>query len=176
MTRTATARKADEEEDSSEAANLKHDLALQRLLKESHLINPENPTTAGPEGKSRLQALDLRLQDLGAKKALAEQTKMPLAHRRGIQAKAAGREVSRRKEAAENGVILERKKGKLTARVGGGGGDVGGGGAERRERGIGNPSVGKFRGGTLRLSSRDVKSIEGPKQRGGGGRGRGRRR
>lgn len=85
---------------------------------------------------------------------------MPIAHRKGIVAKAAGREATRRKEAVENGIILE--KAKLAARP-----------EQRRERGIAAPGVGKFRGGTLKLSSRDVKSIEGPKQRMGG---KGRRR
>lgn len=136
---------------------MKHDLALQRLLKESHLLDPSSykGTTAAPEGKGRLKALDLRLQDLGAKKTATEQVKMPLAHRKGIVAKAAGREVSRRKEAVENGIILERAK--QIAKP-----------EKRRERGIGAPEVGKFRSGTLKLSSNDVKAIQGPKQRTGG--------
>ena len=111
-----------------------------------------------PEGKGRIKALDLRLQDLGAKPSLSEQVKMPLAHRKGIQAKAANRESSRRKEATENGIILE--KAKFTGKV-----------EKRRERGVDGPSIGKFRGGTLKLSSRDVRSIEGPK-RSAGGKGR----
>ena len=80
---------------------------------------------------------------------------MPIAHRKGIVAKAASREASRRKEAVENGIILERVK--MAAKP-----------EQRRERGVDAPGVGKFRGGTLKLSKGDVKAIEGPKQRMGG--------
>ena len=140
-------------DDSSEAANLKHDLALQRLLKESQLLDPGSfkGSTAVPEGKSRLKALELRMKDLGAKDSLSQQQKMPLSHRRGIMAKASDREERRRKEAAENGVILERAKAR--AQVG-----------KRRERSVGGPALGKFKGGTLKLSSKDVRAIEGPRQ------------
>ncbi|KAI6793720.1 hypothetical protein KC332_g17316 [Hortaea werneckii] len=149
------------EEEASESANLKHDLALQRLLKESHLLDPSSfdGTNTAPEGKSRLKALDMRLQDLGAKKGTLEQEKMPLSHRKGIKAKAANREVARRKDAAENGIILEKAKATK-------------GPERRRERGVGAPSVGKFKGGTLQLSSRDVKSMERPRQAQGGKKGK----
>ncbi|KAK4548557.1 hypothetical protein LTR36_009467 [Oleoguttula mirabilis] len=149
--------KVDSADDAKEGDNLKQDLALQRLLKESHLLDSSSlqGPTAAPEGKGRLKALELRLQDLGAKKPATEQVRMPLAHRKGIAAKATGREAARRKEAVENGIILE--KAKLAARP-----------EKHRERGVIAPGVGKFRGGTLKLSSRDVKSIEGPQQRMGG--------
>ena len=140
------------EEDSAESANLTNDLALQRLLKESHLLDPSafKGTVSAPEGKGRLKVLDLRLQDLGAKQSITQQEKMPLSHRRGIASKAAEREGKRRKEAAENGVVLE--KANFTLKTGG----------KRREKGTGGPTVGKFRGGMLKLSSRDVRSIQGP--------------
>lgn len=108
--------------------------------------------------------MDLRIKDLGAKKAILEQEKMPMAFRKGIAAKAAAREASRRKEATENGIILERARA-----TGVKGGKVG---EKRRERGMGGPGVGKFQGGTLRLSQRDVRAIEGPKKRDGGKKGR----
>ncbi|TKA78052.1 hypothetical protein B0A55_02124 [Friedmanniomyces simplex] len=148
-------------DDEAETSNLKHDLALQRLLKESHLLDRSSTasSTMAPEGKTRVKALDLRLRDLGAKKSLLEQEKMPLAHRKGIKAKAAGREVTRRKEAVENGVVLEKVK--MASQP-----------QKRRERGVGAPSIGKFRGGTLKLSSHDVKSIERSRQQGGSGKGR----
>jgi hypothetical protein len=145
---------ADHEEDASETANLKNDLALQRLLKESHLLDPSTfkGKVSVPEGKSRLKSLDLRLQDLGAKKSVSEQQNMPLSHRKGIAAKVTDREERRRKQAAENGVVLEKARSAIKT-------------AKRRERSVGGPTVGKFNGGTLKLSSRDVKSIQGPKQR-----------
>jgi hypothetical protein len=77
---------------------------------------------------------------------------MPLAHRRGINAKVVMREEVRRKEAQENGIILERaskvKRNDTT----------------RRDRGIGTPAVGRFTGGTLKLSRKDIHEINGPRQ------------
>jgi hypothetical protein len=101
------------------------------------------------------------LQALGSKTSIYKQENMPLAHRRGILSKQAERESTRRKEARENGIILERAKSK----------DKFGG---KRDRGVGGPGVGKFSGGTLTLSKKDIMDIEGPKKSfGGGGRGGG---
>ena len=93
-----------------------------------------------------------------------------MSHRRGIVAKQSEREEKRRKEAKENGIILEK------ARMGTKKGSDG-----KRDRGVGAPGVGKFSGGTLKLSKKDIFDIEGPRKsasgRGGrgGGRGRGKR-
>ena len=77
---------------------------------------------------------------------------MPLAQRRGIKAKAAEKEESRRRTAQQNGVILEKDvKGKRKDH-------------SKRQRGIGAPSVGKFQGGMLKLSKRDVAEIEGSRK------------
>ena len=67
------------------------------------------------------------------------------------------REERRRREARENGVVLEKV------------GKTGTGKRERRERSVGGPSVGKFRGGTLKLGRKDLESIQG--RGSGGGRG-----
>jgi hypothetical protein len=85
---------------------------------------------------------------------------MPPSHRKGIVAKKKEKEEFRRREARENGIILEKvsMKGR-------------GGGERKRERGVGGPGVGKLVGGTLRLSKKDIYDIEGPKGRGGGGKG-----
>lgn len=89
-----------------------------------------------------------------------------MSHRKGIMSKQSEREEKRRREARENGVILEKVKGGTKGQKEG-----------RRDRGIGGPGVGKFSGGTLRLSKKDIFDIEGPKKefssRGGRGRGRG---
>ncbi|EXJ80419.1 hypothetical protein A1O1_08564 [Capronia coronata CBS 617.96] len=151
---------ADDEEDAAETLNLKHDLDLQRLLKESHLL--EEAKASSTLGSHRHKALDMRLQALGAKGSIFHQEKMPLTHRRGIITKATTREAVRRKEARENGIILERPTGKSNNS------------RARRERGVDVPAVGKFRGGTLKLSRRDVADIQGPSRSGGRGR-RGRR-
>ena len=93
---------------------------------------------------------------------------MPMAHRKGIIAKQSKREDTRRREARENGIILEKAKMK---KINDG----------KRDRGVGAPGVGKFTGGTLKLSKKDISDIEGPRRssagRGGrgGGRGRGKR-
>ena len=138
------------EESASDAANLKKDLALQRLLKESHLLEPQSSLSVS--GKYRHKALDLRLQDLGAKSSIYAQHNMPMAHRKGIIAKAVEKDEARRREAHENGIILEKavktKKG----------------GAARRERALGIPAVGRFQGGMLKLSKKDVAEIQGPKK------------
>ncbi|KAE8446699.1 hypothetical protein EG329_011743 [Mollisiaceae sp. DMI_Dod_QoI] len=152
-----------EDDDPSEAANLKKDLALQRLLAESHLLeSSKNPTLSG---SNRHKATDLRLQALGSKTSILTQEKMPMSHRRGIIAKQNEKEEKRRTEARENGIILE--KAKMKKRNDG-----------KRDRGVGAPGVGKFTSGTLKLSKRDIFDIEGPKRsssgRGGRGSGRGR--
>src|ERR1700742_4685515 len=92
----------------------------------------------------------MRMQSLGSKGAMFHQEKMPLVHRRGILAKAAARDTSRRKEAQANGIILDKATGQTRTRQ------------LRRKRGVDVPAVGKFRGVTLRLSKRDVLDIQGP--------------
>ncbi|EYE93442.1 uncharacterized protein EURHEDRAFT_460161 [Aspergillus ruber CBS 135680] len=134
----------DEEDKATDATNLKNDLALQRLLKESHLL--DSASELAPTGKNRHKALDMRMQSLGANASLYDQ-KMPSAHRRGIKTKAATKEDKRRREAKENGIILEKPASKKQTSN------------KRRERGVGGPSVGKFTGGTLNLSQRDINSI-----------------
>jgi hypothetical protein len=100
---------------------------------------------------------------------------MPVAMRRGIEEKKRSTEEKRRKQAKENGIILEvatgSGKGKDGPRMGGMKSNKEEG---RRERGIGVPAVGRFSGGTLTLSKKDVFAIEGPKKMSGrGGRARG---
>lgn len=75
-----------------------------------------------------------------------------MTHRRGIVAKQEEKESRRRKEAKENGIILEKVKMGRKASDG------------RRERGVGAPAIGKFSGGTLKLSKKDIFDIEGPKR------------
>ncbi|KAL4942125.1 hypothetical protein BDV06DRAFT_222460 [Aspergillus oleicola] len=150
----------DDEDKDAESMNLKNDLALQRLLKESHLL--ESASDLAPTGKNRHKALDLRMQELGAKKSLYHQQKMPSSMRKGIKAKAVLKEDKRRREARENGIILEKPAPKKQI------------GSERRERGVGGPSIGKFAGGTLNLSKRDIAQVQASRRGGGRSRGRGR--
>lgn len=134
-----------------EAANLKNDIALHRLLKESHLLDPQS--TLSLSVQNRHKALDLRLQEVGSKSSIHAQRKMPMAQRKGIAQKALGREERRRKEAKQNGIVLEAPAKRKLKSEG------------RRQRSIGTPNVGRFKGGMLTLSKRDVATIEGPKRR-----------
>jgi hypothetical protein len=83
-----------------------------------------------------------------------------MSHRKGIESKSAYKEEVRRREARENGIILEKPSKKKDDKSN-----------VRRERGIGGPAIGKFAGGTLRLSHRDVMAVQGPKRIGGKSRG-----
>ncbi|KAL2368623.1 hypothetical protein RJ035_007761, partial [Blastomyces gilchristii] len=162
-TKTLGAAGATTEDQAMDAENLKNDLALQRLLKESHLL--DSADDLNPTGAKRHRAIDLRMQSAGAKSSIFSQTKMPMSHRKGIIGKASKKEEARRREAKENGIILEKPSFSTVGKKQSG---SGGGSAMRRERGIGGPSIGKFTGGTLRLSKKDISDIQGP---GKGGRG-----
>ncbi|KAI9894465.1 MAG: hypothetical protein M1814_003223 [Vezdaea aestivalis] len=152
--------KEDEEDEASEAANLKNDLSLQRLLQESHLLDSSLNLTSANRRRATLS----RLQTLGVKKSMLGHAKMPMSHRLGIDRKKAEVEEKRRKEARENGIILERKTKEKEKRA-------------HRDRGVGDPSVGKFKGGTLSLSRRDIAEIERANRSGRDrGRGKGHRR
>jgi hypothetical protein len=177
--------------DEDSADLLRNDLALQRLLSEAHLLNPTkashsllgNTDSDGDRtahtGHNRLLATDLRLAALGSRASIYKQQRMPMAHRKGIEGAKATREAKRRREAKENGIILERP----IAPTGGGGkkNKSGGGGTSisRRERAVAvdAPAVGRMRDGMLRLSKRDVAEIQGDgRGRGGGGKMKKRRR
>jgi hypothetical protein len=148
------------DEEVSETLNLKHDLDLQRLLKESHMLEEAKASSALES--YRHKATDLRLQALGgSKSSIFTQQKMPMIHRKGIAAKSETRETLRRKEAKENGVVLEKLVDPVQGRI-------------KRDRGVDKPSLGKFQGGTLKLSKGDVASIQGSSQR-SAGRKKGRR-
>jgi hypothetical protein len=152
---------------------LANDLALQRLLSESSLLSkaapnpmfyPSSDTNSNPAsrpfaaGKLRLATTDLRLQALGSKTSLLKQAKMPMGMRKGINAAVAGKEAKRRREAKENGIVLEREEKK----------DAGGRSGGRREGDVDAPAVGRLRGAQLTLSKRDIMSIQGPPTGGGG--------
>lgn len=109
------------------------------------------------------------MQALGAKTSILKQDKMPMAHRKGMISKQREKEEKRRREARENGIVLE--KAKIAKRPS----------ESKRDRGVGGPGVGKFSNGMLKLSKKDIFDIEGPKRttasRGrNGGKGRGGKR
>ncbi|KAK8076564.1 hypothetical protein PG994_003836 [Apiospora phragmitis] len=193
---TTTVQPATKQQSSKKAADedtttlLRDDLALQRLLTESHLFS-SNFGSAGAassgtqhEGRNRHKATDLRLAALGSKDSIYKQAKMPMSHRKGIIAAAERREDRRRREARENGIVLERAtagvhegwtglKGKNSKSSSA----SGGGGSRKREAAVDAPAVGKLRNGLLQLSKKDIREIEGSGGGGGrGGRGGGKKR
>lgn len=151
---------------------LKQDLELRRLIAESHLLAPSHGSTspfassvvhggatepkAFTAGRTRQRATDMRLQALGSKGSILKQEKMPMNMRKGMVAAAEGREAKRRREAKENGVILEKSGGS-----GGGNGKAAKKKQRPRERGVDGPAVGRMKGAELRISDRDVRKIEG---------------
>ncbi|KAK0389356.1 hypothetical protein NLU13_2931 [Sarocladium strictum] len=141
---------------------LAQDLELRRLISESHLLAPKptfttNITTSTTSnepklfasGRTRRKATDLRLQALGSKGSIYKQEKMPMNMRKGMVAARALTEAKRRREAKENGVVLEREVGgkKVKRKV-------------RRDDSVDMPGIGRMKGAQLRISERDVKSIE----------------
>ncbi|CEI39419.1 unnamed protein product [Fusarium venenatum] len=95
---------------------LAQDLELRRLIAESHLLAPTisaSGVTVAPKafaaGRTRQKATDMRVQALGSKVSIHKQEKMPMNMRKGIVAAADAREAKRRREAKENGIILERE-------------------------------------------------------------------
>lgn len=105
-------------------------------------------SSLAPQGRNRHKALDIRQQALGSKSSMYHQKNMPLAQRKGILAKSAERDTNRRREAKENGVILEKAT-KSKSRE------------PKRQREIGAPTVGKFSRGMLTLSKKDLSDIVG---------------
>lgn len=147
---------------------LANDLELQRLINESHILSASNPfnsigsrsSTANGgsggktfvEGRTRTLTTDLRLQQLGSKESILKQRRMPMGMRKGINAAKGAKEEKRRREARENGIILEKEdKGK------------GGGKRSKTRRGdmpVDMPGMGIFKGGELKLSKREVRAVE----------------
>lgn len=104
------------------------------------------------------------MQALGAKGSVLEQEKMPMNMRKGIKKASETYEQKRRREARENGIILEKASGK------------GKGNVKKRsggDRPVDMPGIGKMRGAQLTISSREIRSMENSGPVGRGGRGMG---
>lgn len=168
---------------------LANDLELQRLISESHILSASNPfnsvgrasATGGAEGdkaaflegRTRKLTTDLRLQKLGSKGSIFAQQKMPMGMRKGISAARTAKEEARRREARENGIILEKAAGGTGAGKKGKQRSKSRGGVE-----VDMPGMGRFKNGELRLSKSEVKAVEmeGMRMDNGGKRRRRRRR
>ncbi|GAB1320494.1 pre-rRNA processing and 40S ribosomal subunit assembly [Madurella fahalii] len=168
----------DQPEDS--AAFLANDLALQRLIAESHILSAAggnashwqsqhaastaSNTRAFSAGRTAHKTTDMRVQALGAKESILTQAKMPMTMRKGIVTTAASKEEKRRREARENGIILEREVKKVKTKKKG-----------RGDRPVDLPAVGRMRGAELRVSAREARAIA-ASGRGAGGKGKMKRR
>ncbi|KAI0416723.1 hypothetical protein F5X98DRAFT_178535 [Xylaria grammica] len=161
-TRSSKNKKAKETTAEEDAPSLlKNDLALQRLLAESHLFSSaaigrgDSGDAIEHVGRNRHLATDLRLSALGSKTSIYKQAKMPMSFRKGIQAAASGREAKRRVEARENGIVLERP----------GASNLGKKASKEKRNGssgaIDAPAVGRMNNGMLKLSKKDISDIEG---------------
>ncbi|KAF3901814.1 hypothetical protein AA313_de0206787 [Arthrobotrys entomopaga] len=135
--------KPSEKEDESETLNLKNDIALNRLLRESHLLDQK--TLSHSSASNRQKAIESRIQSLGGTplaKLTNSEARIPMHIRKGMAKKEAMRVEKKKKVARENGIIVAKEKKKKRER--------------KREGGVGNPSIGKFKKGALVLSRRDV--------------------
>ncbi|EAT76141.1 hypothetical protein HBI56_181850 [Parastagonospora nodorum] len=169
--KSLTVKKSPDEADLAESNNLRNDLDLQKLLRESHLLSTSSSGTSTPTlsatGIARHKSTDLHLQSLGAKRSVFSQKKMPMAQRKHMIQKARLTDEKRRAEAKEAGIILERP---TMNKIPGKRDET-----RKRDKAVGLPSVGKFRGGTLSLSKKDVRSITGGGGGGAKGKGKGKK-
>ena len=145
---------SDSEDPQTAQTLLKNDLALSRLIRESNLLDQSTSiftTNIAPKTRKTLQTrqrmTESRLAALGAKDSVLDQKNMPRVIKMGIGSKKTQREEKRRREAKENGVILEKPTTQKKAAL------------ARRERSVGNPGVGKFKGGRLELNKHDLKKL-----------------
>ncbi|KAK3494756.1 uncharacterized protein B0T23DRAFT_315277 [Neurospora hispaniola] len=180
QTNGTKAKKDKDGEGEDSAAFLANDLALQRLIAESHILSAaggnashylssaaaetDKNTRAFAEGRIRKKTTDMRMQALGAKGSVLEQEKMPMNMRKGIKKASETYEQKRRREARENGIILEKASGK------------GKGNVKKRsggDRPVDMPGIGKMRGAQLTISSREIRSMENSGPVGRGARGMG---
>lgn len=135
--------------------SVENDLALQRLISESHILAEANDYTGAdisldfdPIGKSRIKALDSRMHTLTGKTQKAQ--KMPMKMRQGVEAKRKERQDKKEKEAREAGIVLARKAKVKKSTT-------------KRDRGLKIASVGKSTGHGIVVSERDIQRIRNKK-------------
>ncbi|BFZ54097.1 pre-rRNA processing and 40S ribosomal subunit assembly [Savitreella phatthalungensis] len=155
-----------------EIENLKNDRELQRLLRESHLLQEQHaleggsggagtPTSLELRGKQRHKAQLAQLLDLpGAAKTLSKQTRVNMPQKMRLNMARAQQERKDRadKHARDNGIINARDKTKSreaqdqAKRVK----------TRNVKRGtLGELSIGKYKAGKLTLSQRDIDRVSG---------------
>ena len=125
-----------------EAQNIKHDIALQRLLRESNLL-AEYATKEDP-GRLRHLTLDSRISHLGGKEIA--KGNIPLRIQKGIEIAKAKRRKKSEREAQEAGILMPVKRKSKPEKV--------------RESGLKtSSSVGKFKNGMLKINAREIRRV-----------------
>ncbi|RVD90253.1 uncharacterized protein DFL_001228 [Arthrobotrys flagrans] len=146
--------KLSKSEEAAEVLHLKNDIALRNLLSESHLLDS---TLSHSNPKNRHKAIESRVIALGGK-PLKQKGNIPMAIQKGMKAKQKSIAEKVKREAKVNGVVMDKESKRAKERRKN---------KERQERrkgegrgtGVGHAKVGKFRGGELRLSRRDVAAM-----------------
>jgi len=144
--KSATAKKASQvsrtESSDEETENLKNDVALQRLLRESNILSEH--ASRGDPGRLHHLTLDSRISHLGGKDT--SKGRIPTKIRQGIEAAKQKRQAKREREAKEAGILMPVKR-KVKSEV-------------PRQRGLNTASgVGKFKNGMLKINERDIRRI-----------------
>ncbi|KTW31715.1 uncharacterized protein T551_00976 [Pneumocystis jirovecii RU7] len=126
---------------------LKNDIALQRLLEESHFLKKGSDSSAfslEPTGKQRHKIIENRIKLLGGKDVFKE--KIPFKIRLGMKLKAKVRSEIAKKKAKEAGIVraLPTFKSKIK---------------KKRNYGLNEITVGKYRKGMIILSQEDIKGV-----------------
>ncbi|CAN6674720.1 hypothetical protein TRVA0_062S00364 [Trichomonascus vanleenenianus] len=135
-----------------EQEDIKNDLALQRLISESHILAEANQHSGAdisldfdPIGKSRLKALDTRLKSLGAKQEKSQS--MPMNMAKGIKQAQKTKQEKYTKHAREAGIILA-KVSKDTSKK-----------TKKRDRGLKIASVGRNTRHGLIISQQEIARV-----------------
>lgn len=156
-------------EASEEKLNLENDLALQRLIQESHILAEAGLSgvdiSTGITGKVRHKTLDSRLDALGMKKAKAARN--PMLVQQGMNAKQSQRKERRVTAAKEAGIVLARSE---TAKV------KKPENQKMRQRGLKINLVGKETRNGLVISKREIEKYSGTSGGGSSGKKGGKRR
>jgi hypothetical protein len=121
------------------------------LIPKSKPARPELQREKSPETAENIRN-DVALQRLlaGTIQPQVNQVNVPMNIRKGIERKRQERKETEAKASKEANIIMARADQKKVA--------------PRRERGVGTP-VGRFKGGLLQLSKRDIREIEKPKRK-----------
>jgi hypothetical protein len=130
------------DDDDNEAQNLKNDIDLQRLLRESNLL-AEHATKGDPARLHHL-TLNARISHLGGKEE--RRGNVPLKIQKGIKQAKVQRQEKKEREAQEAGILMPVKRKRQAQKP--------------RERGLKTAAgVGKFRNGMLKINEREIRRV-----------------